>query len=144
MELVPRLNEEIIVAYEYGQMPGIRDYVVRPLQSSLGDYLRRAQYNGTIRVPKELHDISLNHDLVLHRDIPIPDQTKFILQSLGLDIVEKMEERNVWIARHDGRPLKSWKEIKAPVSGDGARALMPGMAHGWNPVALTDLIDAFN
>ncbi len=144
MELVPRLNEEIIVAYEYGQMPGIRDYLVRPLQSSLGDYLRRAQYNGTIRVPKKLQDISLNHDLVLQRDIPIQDQTIFILHSLGLEIVENKEERNVWIAHHDGRALKPWKEVKAPVSGEGARALMPGMAHGWNPVALTDLINAFN
>ena len=144
MELIPRTSDETIQAYSYGKLPGVREYVVHPIQSSLGDFLRRANYHGTIRVPEEYQDIQLNHDLVLQRDVTMPKQIEFVLNAYDLEIVETQAERSVWIARYDGRSLKSWKEVKAPVSREGARALHPGMASGSNPVAPIDLFNDFN
>lgn len=144
MELIPRSNQDTYPYYTYGQMPGIDGYSVRPLQTSLGDYLRSQNYYGTISVPQEFQLISLNSDLILKNTIPVPEQTQFILNAVGLEIVDVTEERMVWMARYDGRPLKPWREVKAPVIGEPGQPLKPGMSSGSEPASITDLVNAFN
>ena len=84
----------------------------------------------------------LNHDLVVKRlddegrtleETSPRVQCEFILDELGLDLVETVEERVVWIAQYDGRRLKPWRDVEAPVADDPeARALMPGVRSGSN------------
>ena len=147
MELVARDGDKPIEAYAYGKLPGITTHVVYPLGSSmpnhpltLGEYLRRSwEPTGTLRVPTELRDLRLNHDLVLASQTPQREQVAFVLQSLGLELTETTEPRTVWIARYDGRPLKDWRQVKAPVPNPQNLALHPGMASGFGPTSIKDL-----
>ena len=73
-----------------------------------------------LKLSEELVDIKLHHDLVYEKNVTEKESSQFILDQLGLVIVEVNIPRKVWIAHYDGRKLKPFEEIEAPVSsGDG-------------------------
>jgi len=149
MELLPRLGDETNYAwYSPGRLSGITDktgYWVFPIQSSLADFVRtRITPYGSLRVPEDLQKIQLNYDLIAKNDHTWWDGSlDFVLDDLGLEIVEVNEPRKVWIAHYDGRPLKSWQEVKAPVARGNARHIEPGMNWRSNPQPLKDLFEGF-
>ena len=57
--------------------------------------------------------------------------------------MEITEQRDIWIARYDGRPLKPWQEVRAPVARGQARATQPGMDFSSNPHSMRRLFDGF-
>jgi hypothetical protein len=118
MELVPREVEEKMESYYPGRLPDIKTHWVRPIHSSLGSYLRTGKWapHGTLRVPPDLQKIKLNHDLIVKYGVSTRERNEFVLHSLGLEVVEVTEDRKVWVAHYDGRPLKPSDEGKAPVS----------------------------
>ncbi len=151
MEMIPRENEEEIRAYTFGKMPGIKSHVVEPLQMSLADYLRTVGRTliprGSLRLSDEFKGIQFNHDLVLNIELARPagqrERIEFVLDALGLELVETIEERKVWVAHYDGRPLKPWREVKAPVSREGTSPVGPGMASGTGAFSMEFLFDSF-
>ena len=61
-------------------------------------------------------------------ETPDPQQRiEFVLAEIGLDIIESKEERVVLVAQYDGRRLKPWREIQAPVHG---RKVQAGIMNG--------------
>ena len=147
MELVARDGEASFAAYAYGKLPGIGSHVVYPLASStpghpmtLGQYLQATwQPTGTLRVPGELRALRLNHDLVLASGTAQREQVTFVLNALGLELTEAAEPRVVWAARYDGRPLRDWRTVKAPVPNPQNKPIAPGMAAGFGQTSLQDL-----
>jgi len=145
MELLPRNNEQDIPAQTHGHIPGITDntrYWAMALDCLLGDFLRGFQ-PGVLRVPEDLKQIKLNHDLITSNLFDWRERRDFVLDYLGLKIVETAEDRKVWVAHYDGRSLKHWQEVKAPISREGARATGPGMASVFGGTSMKDLFDAF-
>jgi hypothetical protein len=149
MELLPRLGDETNYAwYSPGRLSGITDktgYWVFPIQSSLADFVRlRITPHGLLRVPEDLQKIQLNYDLIAKNDHAWWDgSTDLVLDDLGLEIVEVNEPCKVWIARYDGRPLKPWQEVKAPVARVNARHTEPGMDWSSNPHTMKYLFESF-
>jgi hypothetical protein len=147
MELLLRQSDEKIDAYSPGRLPDITDTTrlwVLPLQSSLGDFLRtRIKPSGSLRIPEDLQEIKLNHDLITSNKFTQRQRVDFVLDKLGLEIIEITEQRNVWAAHYDGSPLKPWREVKAPVARGDARATGPGMASGWGTYSMKQLFESF-
>jgi len=147
MELLPRLGDEINDAwYSPGRLSGITDktgYRVFPIQSSLADFVRsRITHYGLLRVPEDLQKIQLNYDLIAKND-KWWEWADFVLDDLGLEIVEVNEPCKVWIAHYDGRPLKPWQEVKAPVVHGNAHHTEPEMDWSSNPHTMKDLFQGF-
>jgi hypothetical protein len=145
MELLPRASDERIDAYSPGRLSGITDttgYWVLPIQSSLADFLRtKIRPYGSLRVSEDLQSIQLNGDLITKNDHTSRERADFVLDALGLEIVEVSEPHKMWIARYDGRPLKPWQEVKAPVARGNARHTEPGMDWSSNPHTMKDLFE---
>ena len=72
---------------------------------------------GRMIIPKELKDISWNHVLVMCNDEnaePMENwerRKEIALAHFGYEIVETEGECDVWVAKHDGMPLKNFKRI---------------------------------
>ncbi|MBL7146227.1 MAG: hypothetical protein ISS76_18465 [Phycisphaerae bacterium] len=147
MELLPRESAENILRHSPTRLPGITDatgYLVLPVQSTLEDFLRpNVKPYGSVRVPEELKTMKLNYDLVTRGEHTPRERADFVLNFLGLEIIEVTEQRKVWVAHHDGRPLKPWQEVKAPVSRGDARHTMPGMASGRGRTSVRELFEGF-
>ena len=147
MELLPRQSDEKIDAYSPGRLPDITNTTrqwVLAIQSSLGDFLRtRIKPSGSLRVPKDLWEIKLNHDLITSNKFTQRQRVDFVLDKLGLEIIEITEQRNVWAAHYDGSPLKPWREVKAPVPNPQNVPSRPGMASTFGPTSMKQLFDAF-
>lgn len=147
MELLPRESGEKFNAYAPGRLSDITNttgHWVLPIQSSLGDFLRRNFYPpGTLRVPEEFEKIQLNHDLITKNEHTARDRIAFVLDTLGFNLTEVNEPRKVWIAHYDGRPLKPWRQVKAPVPNPEHVGLRPGMASVFSPFSIKELFDSF-
>ena len=147
MELLPRESDEKMDAYSPGRLPDITNTTrqwVLAIQSSLGDFLRRNfRPNGSLRIPEDLQEIKLNHDLITSNKFTQRQRVDFVLDALGLEIVETTENRKVWVAHYDGRLLKPWRTVKAPVPRGDARATMPGMASTFGTTSMKQLFDSF-
>ena len=147
MQLLPRDTEEDIPAYSPGRLPGITGatgYWVMALKSSLGDFLRGKITPGGLRVHRDLQKIKLNHDLITSNKFTPRQRVDFVLDALGIEIVEITESREVWVANYDGRPLKPWRQVKAPVPNPHNVPLKPGMASTFGPTSMKELFDAFS
>jgi hypothetical protein len=147
MELLPRDNGETLDTwYSPGRLSGITDttgYWVLPVQSSLTDFLRsKIRPYGSLRVPEDLRDIQLNYDLITKNAHTSRERADFVLGALGLEIGEVVEPHKVWIARYDGRPLRPWREVKAPVARGNARHTEPGMDWSSNPHSMQHLLES--
>lgn len=142
LALVPYENHERMEAYSAG-LPGISGYWVWPIRGTLLDYLRQGTWvpRGLLRVPPAIGEVRLNHDLVIKSGVSERERQEFVLDFLGLEVVEATEERTVWVAHYDGRKLKPWRDVKAPVSSEGARAIGPGMVITWGANSMRDLFN---
>jgi len=147
MELLPRQSDEKMDAYSPGRLPDITNMTrqwVLAIQSSLGNFLRsKIKPSGSLRVPKDLREIKLNYDLITSNKFTQRQQVDFVLDKLGLEIIEITEQRNVWAAHYDGSPLKPWREVKAPVPNPQNVPSRPGMASTFGPTSMKQLFDAF-
>ncbi|HUU17036.1 MAG TPA: hypothetical protein VMW72_07810 [Sedimentisphaerales bacterium] len=147
MELLPRESDENIPGRAPLRLRGITDatdYWVRPVQSTLEDFLRpNVKPCGSVRVSEDLRTMKLAHDLIIRGKHTPRERADFVLNALGLEIIEVTEQRKVWVAHHDGRPLKPWQEVKAPVSRGDARHTMPGMASGHGRTSVRELFEGF-
>lgn len=149
MELLPREEGVEFEVFSSTSLHGHYGYFVDPLQESLHDFLFNSFFPaGSVRVTKELQAMRLNHDLVVKllvgegqrvEETSPRAQCEFVLEALGLELVETLEERDVWIAQYDGRPLKPWREVQAPVADDpNPRALSPpGARWGRNTAGIS-------
>ncbi|HEY3393444.1 MAG TPA: hypothetical protein VGK58_12105 [Lacipirellulaceae bacterium] len=106
---------------------------------------------GTWRLAKEFRDIELpRSDLVHEANVPWQEWVQFVLSSLGFEFVDTVENRTVWIAKHDGRDLKPWQEVKPPVpyiveGGVEKKGLVrPGVGHRLVPATMKQLFADFN
>lgn len=105
----------------------------------------------TWRVPNELLEIEFPRaDLVFTKDTPWRQWVGFALNSIGLELVEVVEERTYWIAQHDGRRLKPYQRVKPPVpyivkGGKEQKGLVkPGVGYQLRPVTMHELLEDFN
>lgn len=103
------------------------------------------------RVPQALHEMEFRRsDLVYKEGTPWQDWVQFVLSEYGLEYVDVVEERTVWIARHDGRQLTPWQDVSPPVpylieGGIEQKGLVrPGVGHRLTPVTLKTLFADFN
>ncbi len=111
-------------------MPGIETHSATRLRDRLRGYARSYNYPdsvGRIRIEADIADAELNHDLIYKSDVSASDRTRFILNHFGFEIVEVNEPRTVWIARHGGRKLKDYNQVRAPVPYDGSGKRTAGM-----------------
>lgn len=125
---------------------------------SLGNFLRNRvetpsgdAMSGTWRVPRELQKLEIPRlDLVYASGTPWHDWVSTVLDRFGLEFTDVVEDRTVWLARHDGRQLKPWREVKPPVSylvqnGVEQRGVVkPGVGFKQVPVTMEELFQDFN
>jgi len=119
---------------EYGvrflKMPGIETHYAEPLRGKLWDYARFYKYPesaGRVRIEADIADIELGHDMVYKIETTQLERIEFVLDHFGLEVIEVNEPRLVWIAQHDGRELKDYKQVKAPIPYDNSGTRKPGM-----------------
>ena len=130
VELVKRKKTE-----EYGvryvEIPGIEGYSAYPLRGKLRDRARGYLYPesvGRVRVEDNVPDMELvDYDLVFKSDTPSDERERCIFKKFGLEVVEVNEPRKVWIARHDGRELKDYNKVLAPLPYNRDGKLKAGM-----------------
>ncbi len=146
MELLERTSEQSFdaITASRGRLPGIEGITIKPVTWYLGDFLRnRVRPCGSLRVPKELLRMELNHDLVVRDGQTEIDEVHFLLDALGMDLVESVEQRRVWVAHYNGQSLKPWQQVKAPVPWGDARHTMPGMDRNSNSTTMPQLFHSF-
>jgi hypothetical protein len=100
------------------KMPGIDSHHAENLQSPFKPYARGYRYPesaGCLRIESPLLDVTLNHDLICRPKTLLDEKIIFLLDHFGLEVVEVNEPRTVWVAHCDGRPLKDYHLVKAPV-----------------------------
>jgi hypothetical protein len=75
---------------------------------------------------------------------------QFVLNEAGFEFIEQTEDQTYWIANHDGRKLKPWKDVDPPVpyvveGGIEKKGYVrPGIGFKLRPATLTDLFSDFN
>lgn len=137
MEILERDAKE-----EYGahkrDMPGIATHYVENIQRTLPELAtsyQSADLVGRVRIVGDVPDIELNHDLVYQKDTPPSEIIPFVLKHFGMEIVEVNEPRTVWIANYDGRKLKDFHEVVAPVPYSGGERkvgmMLSSSTGGW-------------
>jgi len=129
MEVLKRQRKE-----EYGartvKMPGIDSHYVENYNGTLRAYACFYHYPesaGCLRIEADIPDVELNHDLVYRVGTTQLERIRFLLNHFGLEVAEVNEPRSVWIARHDGRTLKDYKEVRAPIPFDAGGRSKTGM-----------------
>jgi tetratricopeptide (TPR) repeat protein len=116
MELRPRKIQAEFFACTR-DIPGIDTHEVASLSRSLSAYVY--EWDGSpgnlVEMPKELQQIQLDHDLVYRKGVSLAEQQAFVLGQFGYDVDVVTEPRKVWVARYDGRALKPYEQVRAPV-----------------------------
>ena len=87
--------------------------------------------------------MQMHHDLITKNEDTPTERINFVLSTLGYDVVPSTAPRRVWIAKHDGRSLKAWETVKAPVSKPKYAPLRPGMVSGTGKFSLKELFEQF-
>jgi len=107
--------------------------------------------HSTWRVPKEFHGFILpRSDLVYEDGTPWREWIAVVLGQFDLELMDVEENRTVWIAKHDGRPLKPWQGVDPPVpyvveGGVEKKGLVkPGIGFALRPTPLNQLFTDFN
>jgi hypothetical protein len=129
MELLEHKKKEEYAARML-KMPGIEGYLVELFHGPLKNYA--CFYNwpesvGCLRMENDIPDIELGHDLIYKDGITQQQRIRFLLNQFGMEIVEVNEPRTVWVARHDGRELKDYAQVHAPVPFDASGKIKTGM-----------------
>ena len=155
MELLPRPEDEprwdmLEPSYAPGKIPGKAQdagFWAIPMFWTLGDCILR--WGGPekihLRISAAIRDIPMNHDLITCNDPTQMQRMAFVLDAMGYKLLQETEQRTVWIAHYDGRSLKPWKEVKAPVPNPQNVPFRPGMASGTHcPQSAHSLFETFN
>lgn len=98
------------------------------------------------RVPAELAELEFpRSDLICPKDTEWKEWVTVALASLQLEFHDVQEERVFWIAKHEGRKVRPWKEVNPPVAGDTRRnGILPGVGFKNNPATMQELFREFN
>jgi hypothetical protein len=98
------------------------------------------------RVPAELADLEFpRSDLICPKDADWKEWVTVALTSLQLEFHDVQEERVFWIAKHDGRKMRPWKEVNPPIVGDTRKTgVLPGVGFKNNPATMPELFREFN
>jgi len=96
----------------------VNDYRISPYRGPLRDFLKLSHV-GRIRFETDVNDLLLEHDLIRRGEVPVEQRRALILDHFGLKMVERTEQVTVWIATYDGRPLKDYRAVVAPVLAAG-------------------------
>ncbi|MCF7972989.1 MAG: hypothetical protein K9N55_04160 [Phycisphaerae bacterium] len=118
MVLLERDKKEALKANQY-KMPNIASHYVHNFDTHLKAYLKTYRYPesaGRVRIEAHIPEVILNHDLIYKPETPYHEMLRFLMDHFGLEVVEVNEPRTVWVAHYDGRALKDFKQVKAPVS----------------------------
>ncbi|NQV33697.1 MAG: hypothetical protein HQ515_13475 [Phycisphaeraceae bacterium] len=112
------------------KMPGIDSHHAENLDSPFKPYARGYRFPesaGRLRIESPLLDVTLNHDLICRPKTPLDEKIIFLLDHFGLEVVEVNEPRTVWVARYDGRTLKDYHQVTAPIPYAGGEQRTAGM-----------------
>ena len=144
MALLKRSSDQEFAAYAPGKLHGITDETgiwVFPIQWKL-EFFVQDQWTpeGTLELIGDLGAMELNHDLLTSNKYSPNDRVRFVVEALGLEFIERQDERIVWIARYDGRSLKPWKEVNAPVPNPDNKPTHIGMRASWGKITISDLM----
>jgi hypothetical protein len=145
VELLPRrTNEDFRFKMYTKVIPDFPDYRVVAQSGALRTRFRHHPLGpGRMRWPDDVGTVEVNHDLVYHKDVPERERYVYLLEQAGLEIAEVIESRNVWVAHYDGRRLRPYTDVKAPISYDGQGEHKTGMAGGRGNFSMATLLDAF-
>jgi hypothetical protein len=96
-------------------LPGHEGYEANAVEGYLKDHFRSHPLGpGLIRWPEDVSVMKMNHDLVYRDDISRREQYIFVLEQMGYTLEKKTEDRNVYIAKYDGRKLPDPDKVEAP------------------------------
>ena len=99
------------------------------------------------RVPDEFKSLEFRHDLVYEAGVTWQEWMQFALAHHGLKFTTRTENRNVWIARHDGKTRIPWRQVVPPTpyiveGGVEKKGLVKlGVGQRLHPVTLRELFD---
>lgn len=101
-------------------IPGIASHSSRLLLNDLNWFFGGGGGfgSGFVRMTERTGKRNLTFDMVYNKETSSIQRSKALLEHLGLEIIEQTESRPVLIARHDGRELKPYREVKAPLPSD--------------------------
>jgi len=137
MELLKRASDEKI--YLMGvpnTVPGHEDFNILPINYKISGLVSSLRYYGEIqpyslvplRIEAEAAEEELFADLIYKDGFGPRERAEFVLNWFGMElIVEPGESRKVMVARHDGRLLKSYKQVKAPLPYNAEKESRVGM-----------------
>lgn len=89
-------------------------------------------------------------DLVYVEGTPWQEWVQFFLNEQGLEYTDVVEQRTFWVAKHDGRELRSWRKVNPPVpylmrnGSPQIGVIRTGIGKTGSPVTLPRLFDDFN
>lgn len=161
--ILPRTSERVF-SFQYTKLTPDGKYWVLPLghdqyfKLTVKNFINlRVQRAGSDRAPEtwrvadDLLEVEFPRvDLVYKQDTPWQQWVQFALNQIGLEYVDVAEERTFWIARHDGRKLKPWRDVQPPVpylvqGGQVKRGVVrPGIGHQLVPETIHGLFEDFN
>ena len=106
---------------------------------------RNVEHHATVSQDAGIADVTLDHDLVFRIGTPWLQMGESVLDFFGMKVVEVNEHRRVWIARHDGRALKDYHEVLAPIPHGANPTGKAGTASSSsiNGFSATDLFRSF-
>jgi tetratricopeptide (TPR) repeat protein len=109
-------------------VPGHADYKFLPINYKIRGLVSSLLWHSNVqpyelvpmRVEAEEAEQELFADLIYRDGIGPGERAEFVLNSFGMELaIEPGETRKVLVARYDGRPLKNYKDVKAPFGHDG-------------------------
>ena len=137
---------------EYWVLPiDVDQYENMTLSDFISRHAARVTSHESWRVPKELADLELNRQDLVYRDGTAWEEwVQHLLNVYDLEFHDQMEQRTFWIAHHDGRQLKPWRQVVPPVPyivENGVKRIgvvRVGIGQHGSPVTMHELFDDFN
>jgi tetratricopeptide (TPR) repeat protein len=128
MELLERPNHEAIHLIGVSNvLPGHEDYKVLPINYPISGLVTSLRYYSDIlpydiapiRIEDNAAEQKLLVDLIYRDGITHRQRAEYVLGLFGMELlVEEGASRTVLVARYDGRPLRNFKDVKAPLRHD--------------------------
>ncbi|MCP4450582.1 MAG: redoxin domain-containing protein [Planctomycetes bacterium] len=119
MELWPKGTDEAFAFTMFPkELPGYDGFRAISKEGDLKERFRGHPFGpGVMRWPDDTPSITLNHDLVYRDNVSQKEEYTFILEQLGYTIEKVTEDRTVFVATYDGRPLPDPETVSAPRPG---------------------------
>jgi hypothetical protein len=151
VNLIPHSAPAEVRPLSVAPLPGREEYIVYRLPSSLGEIFAVPNWEDKtpVYMPEELAARAFDHDLITSERIPRGGNSyhflKDLLLSEDLEMVETTREMEVWTAKYDGRDLKPYEEVKAPLPQDeDTKARTPGSPETMGKLSANYLFYSFN